>query len=54
MIKDKVAELKKNYYKSFFVVTGKENVSEYKKFLPTWELRYLKGKIDGLLKSPAP
>lgn len=54
MVKEKVKQIKKDYHKGFFVMTNKENVKEYKKLLETFELRYLLGKLNKILKSPAP
>jgi type IV secretory pathway VirB4 component len=50
MIEEKVKTLKNNYDEGFFVITGNENLQEYKKIAKVIEMRYLKIVLTKLVK----
>ena len=50
-LKEKVKLLNKNYNNWFFIVTNKNKVRKYKRFGNTSDLRYLKAKLEKMLKN---
>lgn len=50
---EKVRMLNRDYDKWFFVVTNKNFAPKYAKFGDTCDMRYLKSKIDKILKNRA-
>ncbi|NPE26708.1 DUF87 domain-containing protein [Methanococcoides sp. SA1] len=49
-LREKVKLLNKNYYEWFFVVTNLNKVKKYRKFGDTVDLRYLKTKLNRIVK----